>query len=167
MPSRFDSQLMLPPRPTDVVDSDLFGRVRAWCECGAFPRLSQPLTAASIEVQGGLDGVACELDGSRRLARQSRWMGRAWRLQLLLREHWPRHQPQPTDPWDCGWWREGALAAAQAFQPRRPSLLLLREPSASDTASLLTILEARCAAYARPVRVLVVSAMPTPDLLRL
>jgi len=74
---------------------------------------------------------------------------------------------QRGDPWDCGWWRDGPLAPAQAFRPRRATLLMLREPAPAVAAALLATLRASSPAYARPLRVLVVAAAPVPGLARL
>ncbi len=167
LPRRFDDALMEPPAPRAAPDAALLRSLRAWCEAGAWPALTLPLAAASIAPHGGLEGAAGELDGSHALARLGRWRGLAWRLQLLLRERAPGHRPRPADPWDCGWWRDGALAAATAFRPRRPTLLLVREASAAAAPALLAALQAQQAHYARPLRVLQVSAAPVPGWPRL
>lgn len=167
MPRRFDLSLMRPPTPAPAVDAALLERVRAWCERGAFPRPTLPLAVANIAPHAALDGVACELDGSHVLARQGRWRGLAWRLLILMRDLVPGRHPQPGDPWDCGWWREGPPAAAAAFRPRRATLLLVREPAEAELAALLAALRAGSTATPRPLRVLVVSARPLPDLPRL
>lgn len=159
-PRRFDLALMSPPEPgTDKSSPALHRRLRHWCEAGAFGPDWQPLRLAGLAPQPGLDDIACELDGSHALARMSPAAGLAWRLQLLAREGLlaPR-RARPQDPWDCGWWREGALATAQAFRPRRPTLLMLREPAAAPLAALLATLRANSAGYTRPLRVLLVSA---------
>jgi hypothetical protein len=158
MRGRFDSALMAPPAPQPVADAALLAHVRAWCEAGAFPRLTLPLAAAGLAPQAGLDGVACALDGSHELARLGRLRGLAWRVQLLLQERLPGRTAQAADPWDCGWWRSGALAAAQTFRPRRATLLLVREADAAQCGALLAALQPQSAAYTRPLRVLVAAA---------
>ena len=158
LPRRFDDALMQPPDAHGVVDATLLASLRAWCEDGAFPVMTQPLRVARIAPHPGLDAAACVLDGSLELARLGRWRGLAWRLQLLWREQVGRRAPRPGDPWDCGWWRPGSPAAAQAFRPRRPTLLMLREPDAAVCAALLERLRAGSPAYTRPLRVLLVSA---------
>lgn len=167
LPRRFDDALMQPPAPHAAPDAALLRTLRAWCEVGAWPALTVPLAAASIAPHDGLDAAACELDGSHALARLGRWRGLAWRLQLLLRERAPGHVPRPADPWDCGWWRDGALAAAAAFRPRRPTLLLLRAAAAPAAPALLAALQAQQAHYTRPLRVLRVGAEAGPDWPRL
>lgn len=152
MPRRFDTALMRPPSAGGPADAALLARVRAWCEAGAFPRLVQPLAVAPIAPHPALDALACTLDGSDTLARLPRWQGLAWRAGVLLQDHWPGRAPRPADPWDCGWWHEGALAAAAAFRPRRATLLLVHESPQVD--ALLATLQAASAAYTRPLRVL-------------
>lgn len=163
MAARFDLALMQPPAAATGVEVDrtLLSRVRAWCEHGALPRATRPFAAASVAPHPALDAVAAELDGSHRLARLGRLRGLAWRLQVLLNDHRPRRPLQADDPWDCGWWREGALAAAAAFRPRRPTLLLVRD--GETVAPLLTALREQSSRYARPLRVLVVSSAPRTD----
>lgn len=121
-----------------------------------------PLAVAGITPHPALDGVACEMDGTHALARLGRWRGLAWRLQILLRDQWPSHVARLDDPWDCGWWRDGRVDAASAFRPRRATLLLIRDPDHAVAQDVLARLKAQCHAYARPLRVLVVSARPVP-----
>ena len=160
---RFDNSLMVPPDASAVADPALLAMLRSWCQGGAFPKLTEPLRVASTLPRAGLDHAACELDGSHELARLGRWRGLMWRLQILWREwrewHVRAHSAQrPRDPWDCGWWRDGALAAAESFEPRRATLLMVREPDPAVAAALLSTLRARSLSYAKPVRVLLVSA---------
>lgn len=161
MAARFDLALMAPPAATAAVDAALLARVRAWCEQGVLTRPTRSFAAASIAPHPALDGVACALDGSHRLARLGRVRGLAWRLQVLLNDHRPGRPVQPGDPWDCGWWRDGAFEAAAAFRPRRPTLLLVRDGDA--VAKLLTVLRERSAQHTRPLRVLVASTKPRPE----
>lgn len=178
-PRRFDDTLMLPPGVPNAagasdasdkpvaVDAALLAVLRAWCEDGAFPRMTEPLRVASTAPHAGLNGVACELDGSHELARLGRWRGLGWRLQLLWRESLAARDARAHDPWDCGWWREGPLGPAEAFRPRRATLLMLREAAPAAAAALLSTLRANSPSYARPVRVLVVSAKVIADIERL
>ncbi|CAN5834434.1 hypothetical protein BH11PSE8_BH11PSE8_30420 [soil metagenome] len=154
-PGRFDNAFMRPPEPHDAVDKALRQRIRAWCETGAVPHLTEPLAVASIAPHAGLDGVACELDGRHALARLGRWQGWAWRLQVMARDHLA-YRPDRGDPWDCGWWREGPLDIAAAFRPRRATLLLVDEQSHSVSEALLATLRVGRLSYSRPVRVLLV-----------
>jgi hypothetical protein len=169
LPRRFDDALMRPPDAHDVDDAALTAALRAWCEGAAFPALAEPLRVASIAPRPGLDAAACALDGSHELARLGRWRGLRWRLQVLWRGLATGRGAQPGEPWDCGWWRDGPLvaAAAEAFRPRRATLLMLREPAPAAFAALLAMLRERSPAYARPVRVLVVCALPVAGLARL
>ena len=166
-PRRFDKILMQAPVPGTAVDESLLGRLQTWCATGAFPRMTAALAVVSIGPHAGLDAVACELGGANKLARLGRWRGCAWRLQILLRDHLPGRGPGAGDPWDCGWWRDGALVAAQAFRPRRATLLLLREPGEPMVHALLAMLRQQSKAYTRPLRVLVVSARPMHGVPRL
>ncbi|WP_343633432.1 hypothetical protein [Roseateles sp.] len=157
-PRRFDDVLMTPPDPVADVDADLLGRLRAWCEDGAFPALTEPLSVTRVAATAGLDGVACALDGSHELQRLGRWRGLAWRLQLQARECVSSRPARRADPWDCGWWREGTLDHAEAFRPRRATLLMVRERDPSITATLLAKLQSSCRSYANPLRVLIVES---------
>ena len=165
MPRRFDDTLMQAPDLRAAVDPALLAVLRAWCEDAAVP--VQPLRVASIAPGAGLDAAACVLDGSHELARLGLWRGLGWRLQILWREQVAGRGEQRGDPWDCGWWRDGPLGPAEAFRPRRATLLMLREPAPAVAAALLATLHSRSPAYARPVRVLVVSAAPMPGVPRL
>jgi len=167
LPRRFDETLMHAPDARGAVDAALLAALQAWCEGGAFPVLAEPLRVASIAPHADLDAAACVLDGSHDLARLGRWRGLWWRLQILWREHVTGHCTQPGDPWDCGWWRDGPLGPAEAFQPRRATLLMLREPAPAVAAALMATLRARSPAYARPLRLLVVSAAPVAGMARL
>lgn len=166
LPRRFDDALMVPPDAGGAVDGALMASIRGWCEGGAFPVMTEPLKVASIAPNPGLDAVAAELDGSHELARLGRWRGLLWRLQLLSREC-VSERARPQDPWDCGWWRAGSLNAAQAFEPRRATLLLVRDTDLPSSAALLDALRARSASYMKPVRVLVVSEGPSAGIERL
>ena len=148
---------MLAPDPNGVADAALSTWLRGWCEQGAFP-LTEPLRITRIAPRAGLDHAACELDGSFELARLGRWRGLAWRVQLLLRECLTANAARRSDPWDCGWWRAGALDAAASFQPRRATLLMLREPSTAQVDAVGASLAARSATFACPVRVLIVTS---------
>lgn len=167
LPRRFDDALMIPPDALGAVNGGLLSSLRAWCEGGAFPIMTEPLRAASIAPHAGLDGVACELDGSHELARLGRWLGLRWRWQILWRECVTRRDAQAQDPWDCGWWRAGPLEAAAAFRPRRPTLLMVRESDPTVVAALLTTLRANSPAYTKPVRVVVISAVSVVGIERL
>jgi hypothetical protein len=161
LPRRFDDALMVPPDAVGAVDAALLASLRAWCEGGAFPVLSEPLriaSIASIAPHADLDGVACALDGSHDLARLGRWRGLGWRLQILRRECVTMRGAHAHDPWDCGWWREGSLESAEAFLPRRATLLMVRDSNPVIVAALLDTLRTKSSNYRHPVRVLMVSA---------
>ena len=59
--------------------------------------------------------------------------------------------------------RAGPLEAAAAFRPRRATLLLVRESDAAQAPALLSTLRGQSPAYARPLRVLLVSAQPVAE----
>jgi hypothetical protein len=166
-PRRYDQELMRPPEAAAGRDPTVSRSVRHWCEAGAFAAPLLPLAAASIHATAALDAIACELDGTHALAAMPRWRGLAWRVQLQLRERLPGHQPRTTDPWDCGWWRAGGFAAAIAFRPRRPTLLLVHEADAGAADRLLEALRSQCRDYRRPLRVLFATAASLRDLPRL
>lgn len=166
-PRRFDATLMLPPDAGSAPDAALLATLRDWCAGGAFPVLTEPLRVASIAPHAGLDAAACALDGSHELARLGPWCGWMWRLQILCREQFGSRGAHPEDPWDCGWWRAGPLGPAEAFLPRRATLLMLRDQPPAVVTPLLATLRARSPAYARPLRVLVVSAEPLAGMERL
>ena len=163
LPRRFDDALMGPPGTDAPVDAALLASLRAWCEGGA----DEPLRAASIAPHAGLDGVACALDGTHELARLGRWRGLAWRLQILVLESLMAGAKQPGAPWDCGWWREGPLAHAEMFRPRRATLLMVRGAAPAVAAALLSALRASSPAYDKPVRMLVVSEVAMAGVPRL
>ena len=165
LPRGFDNALMTPPAQRGVVDGALLASLRAWCEGSDVDAPNEPLRVASIAPHDGLDGVACELDGSHGLARLGRWRGLSWRLQILWRECMTTRGSSARDPWDCGWWRPGSLSAAEAFRPRRATLLMVHETDAAAVAALLSTLRANSHCYAKPVRVLVVSEAATSALL--
>lgn len=158
-PGRFDNALMRPPVSRGAVDAALLQKLRTWCETGATPRMTEPLTVANIASHAALDAVACEMDGSHALARMSRWQGLAWRLQIMARDHLA-YRPHRNAPWDCGWWRAGPLGIASDFRPRRATLLLVDEPGNETVEALLATLTAESVSYSRPVRVLLVCAAP-------
>lgn len=163
LPRRFDDTLMQAPADRREVDAALHTALQAWCEGGAWPVMDEPLRAASIAPHDGLDAVACALDGSHALARLGRWRGLGWRLRLLR----PGRGARRDDPWDAGWWRAGPLEHAAAFRPRRATLLMVRPHDAASAEALLSALRPHAPAYARPLRVLVVSTSPLPGLVRL
>lgn len=167
LPRRFDDAFMHPPDASVAVDPALTAALRAWCEGGALPASSEPLRVASIAPRAGLDAAACVLDGSHELARLGRWRGLWWRLKILWHEQVAGQGSQPGDPWDCGWWRDGPLGPAESFRPRRATLLMLRDPAPAAVAALLATLRESSPGYARPLRVLVVSAVPAAGMARL
>jgi hypothetical protein len=166
LPRRFDDALMHAPDDRGSVDDALLVALRGWCEEGAFPVLTEPLRTASIAPRADLDAAARVLDGGHELARSGRWRGLLWRLQILWQEHATADRSWPGHPWDCGWWRDGAMGPADAARPRRATLLMLREPAPAVAAALLATLHLHGPAYTKPLRVLVVSAVPVAGMER-
>ncbi|TXI17270.1 MAG: hypothetical protein E6Q67_13380 [Roseateles sp.] len=158
---------MSPPDAGAAVDPAVLAALRAWCEGDACSEPGASLRVASIASPAGLDGAACALDGSHELARLGRWRGLAWRLQILARECLSAEGAPAGLPWDCGWWRDGAIAAAQAFRPRRPTLLMVRAADAAAVAALRAALDEKRPQFLAPVCVLVVSARPLESATRL
>ena len=165
--SRFDTDLMTPPEAGAAPDAARLARLRAWCEAETSAHAIASFAVAWVPEPTDLDAAACELDGSRALARMSRLRGLAWRLLILLRSLVPARRWSGAEVWDCGWWRPGARAAAAAFRPRRPTLLLVGPGDPSDAASLLATLKARSAGNRWPLRVIVVSQRPPDGAVRL
>lgn len=167
LPRRFDVELMAAPETGAAPDPSLSAALRRWCEEDAFegayatgPAPSKPLRVAQVADEAGLDDSACALDGSHALVRLGRLRGLAWRLALLARKCLTSGRARAQDPWDAGWWREGALDAAASFRPRRPTLLMVREAQAAAVPALLAALSANSDSFCEPVRVLVVSSTP-------
>lgn len=160
-PRRFDDAFLVPPESHGEVDKALLAEIRRWCEEGAFPALTEPLKVREIAASAGLDGVAAEMDGSHELARLSRLGGLGWRLQILARECLGSGRSPVDAPWDCGWWRAGSMEAAEAFRPRRPTLVLVKEQEPAVAEALVEALRANSDLYREPVRVLSVGLRPT------
>ncbi len=167
LPRRFDLALMCPPEPRGPLDAALLAALQVWCEGGAFPQMTEPLRVASMAPNAGLDTAASVLDGTQELTRMSRWRGLHWRLQILWREQTAGHGARRSDPWDCGWWHDGPTGPAEVFRPRRPTLMMLREPAPAAASALLVTLRQHSASYDKPLRVLVVSAAPMAGVPRL
>jgi hypothetical protein len=70
--------------------------------------------------------------------------------------------PRASDPWDAGCLIADApgLRALSAFVPRRPTLIVLEDPSAATQETVRLVLARRCAAGSRPVRLLVTGLAP-------
>lgn len=70
------------------------------------------------------------------------------------------YSAQPSGPWDWGWWCDGPLGQAEVFRPRRATLMMLRKATPAAASALLATLRTRSPTFAKPLRVLVVSAVP-------
>ncbi len=167
LPRRFDDELMFPPDAGAAVDPAVLAALRAWCEGDASSEPGSSLRVASIASPAGLDGAACALDGSHELSRLGRWRGLLWRLQILVRECLSAEGAPAGLPWDCGWWRDGAIAAAQVFRPRRSTLLMVRAADAAAVGALRAALDESRPHFRAPVCVLVVSTQPLASATRL
>ncbi|PZP31635.1 MAG: hypothetical protein DI603_12370 [Roseateles depolymerans] len=158
---------MSPPDAGAAVDPAVLAALRAWCEGDASSEPGASLRVASIASAAGLDGAACALDGSHELSRLGLWRGLLWRLQILARECLSVEGAPAGLPWDCGWWRDGAIAAAQAFRPRRSTLLMVRAADGAAVTALRAVLEQNWSHFRLPVCVLVVSDRPLESAARL
>ncbi len=173
--ARYDSAVLRPPDAAgapDPAEAALAVPLQRWCLDGAGPGcspllrpLSPPAIAQRLRI-GALAGdperaarianrLSLVLDGSLRLA-DSGALGRIT-LKLQTKLHgalWWRPLRE-DDPWDCGW-LQGSTAALQAFQPRRPTLIVAQSPSPAQW----QILRERQAGYAHAVRLLIVGTEP-------
>ena len=159
--TRFDTQALRPPALTPDASACTqrgaapWAAVLAWCHQadGAAPQA----VLAGHGAQAWAEALACQLDGSQRLAGLGRAAGLAWRLGLVLRETWARRHRD--DPWDAGWPLDNAAGhdhLARHWWPRRPTLLLadaaLAEPLSAVHQALAARLRAASAGPALPVR---------------
>lgn len=188
--ARYDGQTLSvePPEPLPrsgpltAVQQAAWQHLQAWCASGAGddlsplwrplqrPALAQPVSVAVLRGALGAqlaEAFSRQLDGSDQLAGAGgRWAGRWLRLCVKLQDaQWWRAR-QPSDPWDAGYLLStpAARMALQRFVPRRATLLVASGWQPDALLEAVVTLQARCAVFLHPVRVLVVSpgAGPAP-----
>lgn len=185
--ARYDLRLLRPPGRAAAVHTlagcarteELEAVLRAWCVqgCGsgaralfepwAVPQVAQRLAVAGCEaswagIRPALERLCRELDGSDTLDHCAS-AGERMRLRMRVKLHdcmWWRMR-QCADPWDCGYFKDDALAwlALSDFLPRRATLIVATDLEAASIHALLHGLEARAAGFAHPVRVLIVATL--------
>jgi hypothetical protein len=181
--ARFDAEALVAPSPDpslkEQTHPQLHDQLLHWCHAGAgsgavpwfaprrWPLLPTPLAVAVLSgpdthaLLAWATHFAWVLDGSQQLQAAQRSSGRLGAVALKLRvkandASWWRKR-RSTDPWDCGLLpgTPAAQARLQHFAPRRPTLVLVHAVPAAVLQAALLQLQARQAAFVRPVRVLV------------
>lgn len=193
--ARYDGQALSvePPeplfrgRPLNGVQQAAWQQLQAWCASGSGngrsplwrplqrPALAQPVSVAVLRGAHGAqlaEAFSRQIDGSDQLATSGgRWAERWLRLRVKLQDaQWWRAR-QSNDPWDAGYLLSAPAArlALQRFVPRRATLLVASGWPPDALLEAVATLQARCAAFLHPVRVLVVSpgAGPAPGQLEM
>ena len=177
--ARFDRALLTEPQATagtlattwqPALTSDLQAAATVLCAGGPGFVASRQVLAAQpaqrAQQQAWLNHHLLALDGTLHMqALGGPWRQRLHRLALKAREFSADLDGAhaPARPWDCGFLNTGAgaTAAAQAFEPRRPTLIVAWQLPADLQAPLLTALQARSSVYPLPVRLWVLEA-PAP-----
>lgn len=181
--ARYDAQALSvePPEPLphcgplSTAQQAAWQQLQAWCASGAGdgrspflqpqqrPALAQPVSVAVLRGAHGeqlAEAFSRQLDGSDQLAAAGgRWAGRWLRLRVKWQDaQWWRAR-QPSDPWDAGYLLStpAARSALQRFVPRRATLLVASGWPPDALLEAVATLQARCAAFLHPVRVLVVN----------
>ncbi len=162
--ARFDDVLLTPPTdvgaPADPAAGadDLALALAALCNPGpAFAQARHTLAAAPEQralQKARLQRQMLALDGTLQMqTRGGPWRQRLHRLALKLRES-TAVGTATSGPWDCGFIKGGADAAARAaaFVPRRPTLMVAWQLPASVLLPLQAALQARHGSYVLPVR---------------
>lgn len=180
-----------PPQGTDPREADpLCGHhpatwpaLQAWCFAGAGdgrspfwrlwaePRVDLRFSIATWAGASGADlprlaeAFSRHIDGSDQLDALGSVAARIG-LRLCVKLHdamWWRAR-QSADPWDSGYLVDepAALQALQTFHPRRATLLVALHLPAAALQERITLLAARRAAFAHPVRLLVIGTPVSP-----
>jgi len=148
-----------------------------WCHRGAgdgssplllpwvFPKAEERFSVAVLAGPKGADksrlveAFCRHLDGNEQLSKlASRWA--RWRVKLRVKAvdcaWWLERKPD--HPWDCGFLVEDDAAheCLDRFLPRRSTLFIAEELSASAVAACIDRLDARRGEFRYPVRVLIV-----------
>lgn len=140
--ARFDRQVLrvppLHPMPTVALDPLFAQPLRAWCEAAPhFDAAPAPQDAAQLEA------FLRELDGDRLLRSLSRAQGLLLRLRVKAQDLRPGRQRQSGDIWDCGYLSLQGLAALEAFQARRSTLIVTDPMPEASLLQAKRLLEAK------------------------
>jgi len=169
--------------PLSLAQMQAWDAILRWCQRGAGngssplllpwvpPEAEERFSVALLTGPKGAgksclaEAFARHLDGNEELSKlPSRWA--RWRLKLRVKVAdcaWWRER-KPDHPWDCGYLVEDAAAHERLdrFLPRRPTLFIADELTASSVATCIARLDTRWAEFRYPVRVLVIAA-DSPD----
>lgn len=172
----------LPVRASTARPHTAWPALLSWCFTGAgdgrsplwrpwvLPRVGQRFTVALLADAPDVAELAVaeafcrHIDGSDQLAAlHSRAAGITLRVRVKLRDALWWRARQPTDPWDSGHLVDepAALQALRRFRPRRATLLVALNLSERALRERVTVLAARQAAFAHPVRLLVLGTTAT------
>lgn len=157
------------PLPTSAPRLEAVEALRAWCRQGLDldrpqsqgPRvpLALGLVADTPRLGPALEALCRALDGDDQL-RALQGAAARWRLKLRVKAQdlagW-RHR-RADDIWDSGYLADtpSVLHALQAFQPRRPTLMVADPMSLAALQARWQALQARAAGFGHPVRLLAV-----------
>ncbi|NRF71761.1 hypothetical protein HLB44_32730 [Aquincola sp. S2] len=170
--ARYDSRALRPPVTPDSATAhglalsphqeEVQRWVLAWCRQGIG---EQPFALAVLASPPGIgtaalvEDLALRLDGTwLMLAAGGRWAQRLMRLRVKWDEcSWWRSRGAEA-PWDSGYLGDqpAALARLVRFEPRRPTLMVAPGLADASLRQAVQALSARQAAFAHPVRLLVV-----------
>jgi hypothetical protein len=169
----------------DAPQQAVWNRLRDWCHEGAgpghttwwrpwaLPAVAQRLKVAvwagdeAKALRPLLNDFCLDIDGSHRLhAMPNAWAGRAWRVQIKLRELAWWSAAQQHRPWDAGYLitTDAATTRLVTFRPRRATLIVMKGLSKAQEQVALGHLQNQQTAYAHAVRVLVLNETAKPDL---
>ena len=169
--ARYDTRVLRPPAAAATWSSTpsavaCLGALRRWCLAGAVPRTTVTLAVACLQgeasaTQSVATQLSLDLDGSLQMQALGSAGRIALRLKTKLHELMPSRPRQPDDPWDAGTLITSAegLQALASFRPRRPTLIVVDSGDVTPLNAMLATLQDGHAAYAWPVRVLVLGAV--------
>ena len=165
--ARFDSVLLQAPvagtAPLPLADAPadhgLQRSLQALCQTGPPFDVAHDALAGQPELraqqQAWLQHQLLVLDGTLHMQQLGGPLRQRWhRLAIKLRETWASADAAPGGPWDCGLLNTGpaALARAQQFTPRRPTLMVAWGLQPPTLALMLDSLRQRQDSFAQPVR---------------
>jgi hypothetical protein len=163
--ARYDGAALRPPAavgPLPGSAGPMLDSLRLWCL--APPAAGSALAIAMLQGEdaAGLSHLATRLclerDGSLQLEACSSAAARGrLRLATKLREALWWRTPQPQDPWDSGFLRQGAvgLQALGRFEPRRATLIVAEGMAPADLQLAVLRLEELARRQPLPLRLLV------------